>query len=207
MVWALRWCWVEVSLTVAKPDLMEFPRTPLFLPLYSSGRATQAGPEFRLEVSWRIWQVVPRADAFPVPWPRQFTRFIISSIRGWLSSICLCLWSDPHRESSNDVCCDHVCWTCSVPVWCPYSSPVLIDCTYPGLSVNTVPNAHTSSGMLGFYASRRLTFLLVSPHLYRQHSKQSFLKKAVLVCYTCLITDRFTHIGAISWKLSDPGVW
>lgn len=115
------------------------------------------------------------ADAFPMPWPPQFTRFIISSLPRWLSLICLCLWSNSHWESLivsiMTTFAGHAEFFCCrfLSIWCPHSSPALIDCTYPGLFTVTVPNAHTSSGLLGFYVSKR--HFCVSPLLYKLKSK------------------------------------
>lgn len=135
---------------------------------------SRAGPGFRPEVSWRIWQTAPQMlmhfpyrEHFP-----QFTHFIISSLPRWLSLICLCLWSNSHWESLKvsimTTFAGHAEFFCCrfLSIWCPHSSLALIDYTYPGLFTVTVPNAHTSSGMLGFYVSKRRLLSFVSVHIY-----------------------------------------
>lgn len=154
---------------------MAFPSAALFLLLYSSGRLTQAigqgqGSDQRFHGGFgrlllKCWCI---SHAF-APTVHPFYYFLSTQVI--ILDLPLFV-PNSHWESlivsimttfAGVFCCRFL------SIWCPHSFPALIDCTYPGLFTVTVPNAHTSSGLLGFCVSKR--HFCVSPLLYKLKSK------------------------------------
>lgn len=140
---------------------------------WQSDPGSQAGLGFRPEVSWRIWRIAPQMLMhFPCLRPHSSPVLLFPLYPGdypWFASVCAKLT----LGIFNSIYYDHICWSffcCRfLSIWCPHSSPAVIDCAYPGLFTVTVPNAHTSSGLLGFYVSKR--HFCVRPLLYKLKSK------------------------------------
>jgi len=159
-------------------------------------RLSESVPEFRTKVSSRTWQSTFQSWCVslclgPLGLPFYYfrsTRVIIPDFPPFMFQLTL--------GTFYDVSCDHIqCprwlfWFGFFFILCLDSAHVLIDCTYHGL---VVPNVQKSTSMLFLCVFLKKTFkqafkgLSIAPTLYK-----SVFFHAVLVVYSCLITDHLT---------------
>lgn len=209
----MHWCWVEASFTEASLSKDSVSaRTALCLLSYSNGGGTQS---VRARVQAR-GSTENLAHARPVlmyllgPLNPPFyyflsTRVIIRDFPLFVVKIT--------QGTFNDVCCDHIHWTCWL-FCCCFLSGLCLDSSPSAewLHISWLICCHIS---IHTYILRHTDFCLscclhcfvrlIHSHTSCSQFKIVFLNTR-LVYYICYITYHLT-LGKSIWKLSNSGIW